>query len=299
MDKGIKREAVKQYMKYFCGWFIAIGVLLIIWLVILGGRLMGRNMGTSGNKLAPEERVYDLADALTDAEEEELRQYIRQKEQEYKLHAVVVISDMDMEGTGMSWEDAMMNFADDFYDEANYGYDKVHGDGALLLDNRYEGQAGIWLSTCGEVEYAFAMSDIDNLLDRVDEKVEKNPLEAYRIFVDGVCRQMARERMGNTEDFLSGIIGVFFLSTIVAVIYLFVNITHNKARDTTNAFTYMSTTNPEITNKQDEFMRKSVTHVRIDTNTGGGGGGSRSSGGGGGHHVSRGGVSHGGGGRRR
>lgn len=298
MDKGIRREAVKQYFKYFRIWFIAIGVLLAIFLVILGGRMMKRNvLGASQNNLAPEERVYDLADALTDTEEEELRQYIRENEEEYKLHVVVVISDVDMEGTGRSWEDAMMNFADDFYDEANYGYDKVHGDGALLLDNRYEGQAGIWLSTCGKVEYAFAMSDIDRLLDKVDEKVEENPLEAYRIYVDEVCRQTVRTDMGDTDGLLSGIIGTVFLSTIVAAIYLFVNISHNKAKDTTNAYTYMSTPNPEVTNQQDEFIRKNVTHVRIETSSSGGG--RSSGGGGGGHHVSSGGVSHGGGGRRR
>ena len=38
------------------------------------------------------------------------------------------------------WSTAMRDLADNFYDYNNFGYDKVHGNGVLLLDNAYEGQ---------------------------------------------------------------------------------------------------------------------------------------------------------------
>ena len=62
------------------------------------------------------------------------------------------------------WSTAMRDLADNFYDYNNFGYDKVHGNGVLLLDNAYEGQKGSWLSTCGNVYDYFGDYEIDQAL---------------------------------------------------------------------------------------------------------------------------------------
>ncbi|MCM1569785.1 MAG: TPM domain-containing protein [Roseburia sp.] len=298
MDKEIKREAARQYFRYFRVWFIIAGVLLTVWMIFMVGRLLNQKNHISGNDSAPQERVYDYAQVLTEEEEASLRQHIDKREEEYQIHLVLVTTSIDMEGTGSSWEEAMTNYADDFYDENQYGYNMIHGDGALLLDNWYEGQEGSWLSTCGSVERTFSNQAIDRVLDAVGDRVESDPYQAYMAYVDEVCRQMADADGGVRRVGLSDYIGVLFIATVVALIYLFTNLGQPKAKDTTNAYTYVREKKPVVTNQQDEFIRKTVTHVHIQRSSSGGSSRSGSSGGGG-HHVSRGGVSHGGGGRRR
>jgi len=97
-------------------------------------------------------------------------------------------------------------------------------------------------------------------------------------------------------------VAVIWLPTVIALIYALIHLKPNKAKDTTTATTYVSGGKPVFPVRRDEFVRKSVTKVRIQTSSGSNGsrssGGSRS-GGGGGSHRSSGGVRHGGGGRRR
>lgn len=291
MEQDIKKEARKQYFKYFRIWFVIVGILLAIGAVIAISRLSNAD-DVRTNDQAPTERVYDYADVLTAEEEDALRTYIAECEAKVHVDMVLVTVSEDMEGTGYSWETAMMNYADDFYDYNNYGYDKVHGDGALLLDNWYDGQEGSWLSTCGSVYEWFGNYEINRVLDAVYYEVENNPYEAYRAYVTGVTEFM-RERDGAVIIPWSVVV---LVPVIVALIFAFSHLHQKAAEDTTNSSTYVTGGKPVFKVRRDDFIRKNVVTRRIQTNSSSGGG-SRSSGGGG--HRSSSGVSHGGGGRRR
>lgn len=290
MGQDIKREARKQYLKYFRVWFIIVGCLFVIGALVMVGKLSKAD-GVRGNDKAPTERVYDNADVLTAEEEEALRSYIAECEAKVHVDIVLVTVAEDMEGTGSSWDTAMMNYADDFYDYNNYGYDKVHGDGALLLDNWYEGQEGSWLSTCGRVYDWFGDYEINRVLDVVYYEVEDNPYEAYKAYVTQVTEYM------NESDTAVIIpwIAVIFVPLVVALIYAFANLHQKAAADTTTSTTYIAGGRPNLNVRRDDFIRKNVVTRRIQTSSSSGG--SRS--GGGGSHRSSSGVRHGGGGRRR
>lgn len=290
MEQDIKREARKQYFKYFRVWFAGLGCLLIIGAVILVGKLSNPD-GARGNDKAPTERVYDYADVLTAEEEEALRAYIAECEAKVHVDMVLVTVSEDMEGTGYSWDTAMMNYADDFYDHNNYGYDKVHGDGALLLDNWYKDQEGSWLSTCGRVYDWFGDFEIDRVLDAVYYEVEENPYEAYRAYVTRVTEFMAE----SDSAVIIPWIAVIFVPIIAALIFAFSHLHQKAAEDTTTSSTYVTGGRPVFNARRDDFIRKNVVTRRIQTSSSSGG--SRSGGGGG--HRSSSGVSHGGGGRRR
>ena len=76
-----------------------------------------------------------------------------------------------------------MVYADNFYDEHMFGYNKPQGDGVLLLDNWYresDGSVYSWLSTCGKAKDRFSSSMIDNLLNEALEDVDSNPYQAYK-----------------------------------------------------------------------------------------------------------------------
>lgn len=305
MENDYKTESRKQYLRYFRIWFIIVGILVVISTVVLVKSAMD-NKRTRTNSEAPAERVYDYADVLTEEQEDNLREYIAKAESKYKIDIVLVTTNQPMEGSAAmeeygyrstNWEQNMMDVADDFWDENKYGFNKgFEGDGALLLSNWYEGQAGEHLSTSGIAEYAFSVSDIDYLLSRVGYYIEENPYKAYVTYVDALCDEVGSESGISVYDLPVILVMSLVLPTIVALIYMLIHMYQKKAKDTTTANTYVAGGRPVLKNKSDTFIRKHVTKRRIETSSGGGGG--RSSGGGG-HHRSSSGASHGGGSRRR
>lgn len=289
MDKEIKIEARKQYLRYFRIWFIVIAILAVIFVALLATNLLGTGSNVRRNGSAPAERVYDMADVLTDGEEQGLREYIAQCEDRYAIDLVIVTINEDVESYGY-WDDVMQDIADDFYDDNNYGYNMIHGDGALLLDNWYEdeygSQKGSCLSTCGKVYNKLDNYDVDVVLDKVYRKVDSDPYEAYKAYVTAVCDMVS----GGSSLFIWAL--VIIIPIIVAIIFALVNLRRPAARVTTTSTTYVAGGEPRMNHREDTFIRKNVVTRRIQTNSG-------TSGGGGGSHRSSSGVRHGGGSRRR
>lgn len=290
MDKEIKREARKQYLHYFRVWFTIIGVLAVVF-VVTGVLQVLIPSKVRTNHEAPKERVYDYAEVLTDEEEENLRDYIAIQEEKYHVDLVLVTIKEDVKSSG-NWDTVMMKKADDFWDNNNYGYNKgFKGDGALLLDNSYEGQKGCWLSTSGRVYEGFSENDISRVRNAVNALADDNPYEAYKAYVDTACSLMIIQVPG---------LVVFVLPLVIAGIYLIAHMQQKPARDTTTTTTYVAGGRPVMRASSDDFLRKNVTSRRIETSSGGGSSshGSSSSGRGG-SHVSSSGARHGGGGGRR
>lgn len=140
------------------------------------------------NTKAPEERVYDYADVLTDDEEDKLREYIALYEDECAMDIVIVILDEDIEEEmDADWEDAMQEYAENFYDDNKYGYDEPYGDGVLLLDNWYDGQAGSWITTSGRLADEYSEEDLNEIFDAMFSVIEEDPCGAYMIFVNMIA----------------------------------------------------------------------------------------------------------------
>lgn len=291
MEKDFKKEAIKQYLRYFGVWFGVIGVLAALCIAL--------SLGKRENLKAPAERVYDYAGVLTEEEEENLRSHIAQTERKARIHIVLVTVSLPVEGTEAKqyglrytdWERNMQDLADDFWDENGYGYNKdFEGDGVLLLHNWYPGQNGEHLSTSGRVEWAFSMYDIDQVLNAVDRYYETDPYKAYMAYVDMVDEMYGRGIRGIVPWAV-----ILILPLVAAGIYAAVNLRQKKAANTTAVNAYVAGGKPVLNGKSDEFVRKTVVTRRIETNSSGHGSGG---GGGGGHHHSRSGASHGGGSHR-
>ncbi|MCH5275218.1 MAG: TPM domain-containing protein [Lachnospiraceae bacterium] len=295
---------MKQYFSYFKLIFIILGILVVL---VGCGTLMKYVTGGRSNYRAPEERVYDFADVLTDSEEDELRKLIADRERKIGCDIVLVTVNMSVldyygftENTDANWEYGMETYADDFYDTNNYGYNvDFEGDGVLLLDNWYEGEngseKGSWLSTSGRVYRRFSSSMIDGVLNDVDDLVEVSPYRAYRAYVEDIYRQMSNKN--NSLVSLLSPFGLFIISMIVAAVFILTNLKTKEGTKTTVASTYVENGSIHFNEKSDKLVNKFVTSRVIQTSSGGGGG-SGHSGGGGGHHSSSG-ASHGGGGHRR
>lgn len=306
MSDDFKKEAGRQYLKHFRFWFLAAAILLVV-TVAAGIAHSIKNNQPRGNENAPEERVYDYADVLTDQEEEELREYIAKKEKQYKADFVIMTFSQAVMGqeakekygySSTEWEVNMMNIADDFWDENGYGYNKdFEGDGSVLIDNRYpvKGEGGEWLSTSGKVERELGVWDIEEVLYAVDDYYDSSPYRAYRAYIDTVCGYLGNGILQTPGAMGIYLLGALALSFLITAIYVAYHLGKNKAKDTVAPNAYVAG-KPNMKESRDDFIRKNVVKRHIETNSGGGGGGR--SGGGGGHHVSSGGASHGGGGHR-
>jgi len=271
---------MKNYFRHFRFLFIAVGVFLVIFIGLKIATGSGQKEYTRTNGQCTEtERVFDYADKLTDAEEDELRALIEKKEKEVGCDIVLVT----INDPSIASDYDMMNYADDFYDDRMFGYDEPWGDGALYLDNWANGYC--WFSTCGRVETEYSTYEIDALIDNVCATVNTDPCRAYKTYVNSLSRTMSG--MGIPTI---GIGTILLAALIITIIYVIVGVYHNKGKKTTTASTYVAGGRPVFNDRRDVFVTKHTTRRHIQRSSGGGGGG--------GHHTSSGGHSHGGGGGR-
>ncbi len=302
MNQEIRSLALKQYFKYFAVWFVIAGVALVITIGAFAIKSLKRTE-TRKNTQAATERVYDNANVLTDQQEEDLREYIAEKEQYGTLDIVIVTLNEPMGISDYDWEKNMMTFADDFYEAGKYGWNMAYGDGVCLVDNWYEdengSQKGSWLSTMGKMEDTIGWEEEAEVFDAMDWYIESDPYQAYRAAVDELA-DYGKYGYGSRGGDPSFCCFAFIVPIIVAIIYAVANLAQSKAKDTTVAGTYVENGQMNMRSKSDQFIRKNVTSYRVSSSSSGGGTRSGHRGGGSsGSHRSSSGRSHGGGGRRR
>ena len=292
---------MKKYIKDMAAFLIIIAVLLVILLILWGMNHAVGEVYVRNNSTAPAQRVYDYADVLTDSEEKELEELIAKREAQIGCDIVLVILNEPLAEYAKSYENVLgglseseyvMVYADNFYDEHAFGYNKPHGDGCVFVDNwnrtdSVYGYAYNWLSTSGRVESRFSTGMIDTVIEDVNSRVNENPYKAYESYVNNIYRYMSGKSTGRIEI---PFVVVIVIGAVIAVCYLVGNLTKNIGTRTTAGNTYVNGGRPRMNVMTDQFIHKSVTKRRIQTSSGGGGGG------GGGHHTSAGGHSHGGGG---
>lgn len=270
---------MRRYFKHL-GWiYITVIVLLIVYgIASITNKEPEVTYTRTNSECLTLERVFDMADVLSDSEEESLRMLIQEKEDEIGCDIVLVTISEDVSN--------MMVYADDFYDNNKYGYNKPWGDGAIYVDNWKSGD--VWFSTCGRVEDRYSSAMIDRLIDKVCDKVNDDPYGAYRLYVESMAYDMKHASgMQFKESTKYGAVGFSF---IVSLVFLLMNLFGSKGKKTTAANTYVEGNTPNIRRKEDLFVTKHVSKRRIESSSSSGGGG------GGGHHISGGGISHGGGG---
>ena len=268
---------------------VAIPVLAILCLIMA--------IGIPENVHAEIYYVYDEADLLSDAEEEELDNqiYALIEETDWYIYAVTID---DAQGFSTA------EFAEAIYED----WAGIDTDGFLILidmDNRE-----IYLSTSGiAIRYLY------------DERVEHVLDAGYSYIGDGAYASCLSEMISSVEyyygegipedqynyDVETGAISEYhaltgmetaitlILAALVGFgIYKGIAISY-KLNGTDYEYSYTKYGNLNLTKQADHFLRQSVVHQRIETNN------NSSSGGGSSHrsstHTSSGGGTHGGGGR--
>ncbi len=295
---------MKKYFSYFKIHFIIFGLILIMFCFFTYLRNQSKEFIRGNTECKTEQRVFDYADLLTQEEEQELEAMIAIAEKENGLDIVIVNLNRSLEEFAYSYysympiEKYVMVFADEFYEQMIFGYNKPYGDGVILVDNQYreaDGYKYLWMGTTGKAEYEYSSEEIDDILIEVEDYVDYNSFRAYEEFIEEVAEFEKKDSIFRRYPEL--LFYVFVGSIIVSVIFC-KGKTMKGITTTVTEHTYVVHT--KVNTREDNFIRNSVTKRRISTSSSGSSGGHhRSSRGGGGHHRSRSGRSHGGGGRRR
>ncbi|MDD2968286.1 MAG: TPM domain-containing protein [Lachnospiraceae bacterium] len=293
---------VKKYLSHFKYFFIVIGIVLTVTIIamIIKSFTTSEYPDRSNLETDTNERVFDYADKLTDAQENSLRELILQKQKQTGCDIILVTLEESLEEYALSYENILgtlsvdqyvMVYADNFYDEHKFGYDQAYGDGAIYVDNwgrERDGYRYTWFGTSGRAEATYSDGMIDNLIERVIDRTNEDPYQAYVTYVNQFSEDMDS---GFSFNYDMPVSVMLVLLLIITGSYVSYQLAGNRNIKTTRADTYIAAGALHFDRKDDQFLNKMVTSRRIPKNTSG-------SGGGGGHHMSAGGHSHGGGGGR-
>lgn len=265
-------------------------------------------------------KVFDDAGLFDETEEALLQQEIVKTAGKLSLDVVVVTSD-DVRGKSSG------RYADDYYDDHGFGYEKESGSGILLLidmDNRM-----VEVSTSGLAMEMYTDLDVDNMLDYVimphmrdgdyyeaarafvnclveygaNDEVAKNGYydAAADAFVEYTPEEIkANERSEALKKSFSAvnIATRLALGMMIGAIGTGIMVIRVRSQKAPSGRVYMKPGSERLRDRRDFKVNTTVTTRRIERNSGGGGGGRSSSGSG--HTTSRtssSGRSHGGGGR--
>lgn len=255
-------------------------------------------------------QVIDNANLFNPNEVSQMIDTIGRIELNHQVDIVVLTTnDVPTDYSEEMWR--VRNYADDYYDNGNYGMGPDNSGMLILLDmhNRV-----MWLSTGGVmIEYindsreeailddAYAYlsygsygSAMNAALDRVEYYMNKGREEGTFLY-----DEVTGERLSGIYNALtSGEMGIAGLAGggLALMIYLSVSGSYN-LKGSTYAYDRNANTSVTLTKDDEEFVRQFSRRALRNTGShGSSGGGGRS--GGSGVHRSSGGVRHGGGGRR-
>ena len=311
------KQEIKKYFKHFMIPLIIVGIMLIIMIALKiyqSNRVVEDKYYDSTNyeRVYPNQRVFDKAGVFSDEQIKALEEYIADKEKETLTDIVIVILDEPLENYEVEYRSKysinvtpdkwVMVYADKFWEDNKFGYDSPQvldgstysGDGVILVDNNYregpDNRMYTWLGTTGLAETELSSSEIDSILDAFYENINENYYQSCYDFVDKYARTICPEQYKAELhiDWRFSIIAAI----IVMAIYIAINWKAKSGKVTTTSRTYLVGGKAAFPTYNDIFLRKTVSKVRLSSDSSSGGGG-------GGHHVSGGGGSHGGGGHSR
>ncbi len=241
-----------------------------------------------------EQRVFDNAGLLSDTQKEFLNDKCLKMGDELSLD-IILLTINDAKGKTST------AYADDFYDDMEFGYNAPHGDGILLLidmDNRE-----LSISTSGTAISYFTDNRINSVFDVIAEYISDGKYyNGCDEFIDLVKQYMSSKPASSHVSTGNGYNGqnsysVFLtwwfqliVSLVIAGIIVGVMAYNFGGKVTVNMNTYLDASGTHHISSYDNYIKTVTTSVKKTPPPNSGGGSST--------HKSSGGHTHGGGSRK-
>ncbi|CAM3970832.1 TPM domain-containing protein [Lederbergia lenta] len=228
----------------------------------------------------PKQHIYDYANLLDQDEIENLEalahKYGKKRETDF-----IILTTNDTEGKDI------IPYMQDFYDDNALGYDKPHGNTAILtidMDTRDVYLAGFYKAK----EYL----DNDRLYlirEKITPNLSKGNYEqAFQTFIKTSYKYMGIRPGVDPDNLLFNIWFQLIASLALAGLIVSVMVYNSGGKRTISEKTYRDSNSSKVLQRRDTYIRTSTSKRKKPSNNSSSGGG-RSSGGGG---VTRGGHSH-------
>lgn len=256
------RDLVKKNI-----YFKALSVFIILFLFL---PFLSESVGAASST---KQRIYDDAGLLTAEEIMSLEEIANEFSIKQETDFIIL--------TTKDAEKDITKYMEDIYDEQAFGYDKAHGNTAILtmdMKSRDVELAGFYK----------AKTYLDNeRLGLIRKKItqdlsNENYFEAFETFIVTADEYMEYKPGVNPENIFFKWWFQIIISLGIAGLIVGTMAYNSGGRVTTNVRTYMDSNNTEILRRKDRYMRKTVTKRRKPSNnnrSGGSGGGGMTSGG--------------------
>lgn len=246
---------------------LSISLILFIMLASLPG-----NTGAANEK----QRIFDDAGLLTN-EETRLLEEIAHESSVNRETDFIILTTEDADGKKPT------KYMQDKYDDMGFGYDKKHGNTAILIISMLERDVEL------DGFYKAETYLDDDRLDMIRHKItpdlsNESYFSAFETFIKTGDKYMGYRPGVNPENILFKWWFQIIMSLGIASIALGSMIYNSGGRVTTNARTYRDSNRSRILKKRDRYLRKTVTKRRKPKPSksrggrGGGGGGMTSGG---------------------
>ena len=222
------------------------------------------------------QRVLDEAGKMTDKQKKDLEALIAEKEQLIGCDIVI----LTINEPGLDSYDEIRDYAQTYYEDNKFGWNKANGDGIIYVDDWATGYT--WMCTTGLAKTRLDDTDTEQIVDSANEIVNDNPYEAYTSIVDNAATMIQTGRSSYVQ--INPII-VFLAAAVIGAIFVGVQLIGHGGKDTVLRSTYAKG-GVQMNEKQDIFLRSHVTRTKRPSKSSGGGkvGGTGGHGGAGGRH---------------
>ena len=271
-----------KYKKFILITYVIIAILMVVGINV---RSVKREMRTDID-LTTATRIFDKADLFSDDEEKKLDKELRKVIKSEKTD-IAIVTTADAEGKEAK------KYAEDFYTEHGFGYDKEKGTGILLLidmDTSLTGKRKIWISGCGDAK-KYITNDIATKIS--NDKMKENCSKGKYYLASSVFLDEAKYYMNRTVPMpraMTSSVILLVVSLAVTAVIIFFKVKNFGMKVTTSAATYLNGNAVKTNSRRDNYLGTTVTTRVIERNNDSGSSGSSGSSGGGGSDFSGGGA---------
>ncbi len=184
----------------------------------------------------------------------------------------------------------VVEFTEDFYDEQAFGYDKPHGNAALLTVDMQHRE--VYLAGFYKAEQYLDDHRLDLIRGKITpDLTNANYVSAFQTFIKTSYKYMGIRPGVSPDNILLNLWFQIIVSLGLAGIVVGMMVRNSGGKVTVTASTYQDAGNSGILQKEDRYIRTSVVrHKKPSNKSGGARGGGGISGGGHSHSGSRGGF---------
>lgn len=220
---------------------------------------------------AETDNVKDYLNYLSETEVEKLQNKINEISNKSNLDTVIVITD-NTDGK------SSMQYADDFYDNNNYGLD-AEKSGILMLINMNARE--VWISTKGSAINTFTDSTIDTMINDITKYLsDKDYNGASSKFLEKVdyhCdKKLITNNTGSVDNSNSAppsyssrvnsritSLSTYIISLIISIVVTLIVTQKSKWTVTVNTRSYEGSDSFKLTNNKDILINQNTTKTKI------------------------------------